>query len=1074
MRAVNTSDLASTIEKLLRRLVHGHAGTRPDMLLAVASGNAANLAHALWTLVRRDQGALVGHEQAVVAMLAQGPFDAQDFLSLLRQLKSANLEWFEGWLERGDGLAYYGWSGELEVLLDKLLAMTEDRTLLEWADVSEPAGSALLFALGRRGFVEAHVLPPDALPRFATAFLLYGSRCPEQFAGWERLWPPATFARTLFACAEEAKEIGVSLDNLEPLIAYATPYQLVRVVEKLTYADPRALDWLTKHGKTIVPYLQPEVEELLRVAKEGYPIPEDEARLAVAVARIRAKNGDSWPSAWLPLAKRMLECGTQGVEDVLAIVAPNVREKLLLEHLANDDAQTDALWPLAFFPTPRVVEALVTRIRQKRKKDEGWYDSRRAFAQALGRMGVVGQAALVKFLDEPDRAELALEHLAATSENAVKAVRFLGSSEDSLRKLAEKMWFDLRHDERIELMDRHFDVLPPVLVARLLGHTQHHPRAAELARRLPDTVETHHWRELCLHPPDMLRSIMEAMAKTPREDIERLEKVLAPEFAAQPDYRFKLSKALVPFGAQDLPAILQVTARRWPRRRDTMWGLCKHFGASCPEVPWIAAFWWGIESGMLLPAAEALGEAFLPALQARIISGTVPDTDWPEVLQVFTKYDPTGGFDHFVRFADNVNLRVYVQAGVAAALQGGSSRVRDWLGQALRGKSREFALVFLGEHAVPEVLPILQALEEEKLPSKLKKLLQAALEAQRTRGSTIQRSNVEFEAHLVHQVNGPVEALRLSHDGQTLLAHSAGTVTVWRGEQVVQIENLGAGFVELSRDGRFVVVMNDEVVNVFEPWENVTKPRHTLLSGTGLDLVVPMPGGRVFTLSAAGNGSLVVWNLETGACTEHKLHGGRDFPAHVAWIDDTRYVVGTMEDKTIVRELESGKILGKLQSWADHDGGGVHQVAAGNGGKLVASLFVDGSLMIWDISGPKIKALGRHYRTAPRALAADPGSSWVVTPGTKEVLTWKNGQPARALEGSGPLAVCRGQWGEEAGIAAFVRPNVVAVGGQSVDVWDLDQSQHLGRWDKPVTAMVAALGTLFVGDTDGNIWKIVA
>jgi WD40 repeat protein len=232
-----------------------------------------------------------------------------------------------------------------------------------------------------------------------------------------------------------------------------------------------------------------------------------------------------------------------------------------------------------------------------------------------------------------------------------------------------------------------------------------------------------------------------------------------------------------------------------------------------------------------------------------------------------------------------------------------------------------------------------------------------------------------------------------------------------------------------------------------------------------------MPDGRAFTLCAAPNAHspLTLWDLETGHPKEHKLNG---VPAHVAWIDDQRYVVATIDEKMAIREFDGGKVTGKLQSWADYKGGGICMVASGLAGKLVAVLFFDGTLMIWDISGSKIKALGRHARIAPRALVMDPDSSWVVTPGTNEVLTWKEGQPARAILGAGPPAVRRAEPFEDVGLAVFVRPTVVAVGGQSVNLWDLETSRHVGRWDKPVTTMVSALGRLLVGDTEGNIWEV--
>ncbi len=1041
------------------------------MLITAVSGDAERLADTLWALVRHGKGGLVGHERAVVSMLIPGTFDAQDFLALLRQLKGAQLYWFEGWQERVDGLGYYGWSKELEELLDKLLTTTTDRTPLEWADVSEPAGSALLFALGRRGLVEAHVMPPDALHRFGSAFLWRGSWCPDQFAGWENLWSGSMFGRASFACLGEVKEVGVYMDTLAPLVEYATPSQLASLVEKLVWPDRRAIHWLAMRGKAIVPYLESRLEKLLREAKDGHWISDNGGRHVGALARIRAQNNEPWPSKWNTLAKAMLKHDTEGLGDVLGTVEAKTREELLLAHLADNENWHAKLWPLTVFPTTQLVNAIVDILRKARKTAE-WDFEREALYKALGRMGHEGQAALLSLLGEPDQTEYVLPNLEPTKEHATETIRYLRSSNTTLVNLAEKCWYDLGNDERIELVDQHFDSLPPAFVARFLGHTQHHLRAAELANRLPDTEETHRWRHFCMVPPNELRPVMEAMAKTSQHAIERAREALAPEFAERCDFRFSLKETLAQFGADDLPAILHVTACRLNHRQETARQLCAHFAPLCPEIPWIASFWWGIDGGStLVGAAAALGESFLPALHARALSDTISDEAWLDVLQIFAQWDPIGGFDYFARFASREYLRLYVQQGVTAALEKGSIRAREWLAQSLMSKEREFALYFLSENAVPEVLPILQALEKQKLTAKPKKLLLAALAAQKTHGSTILGSTRTLSARVIHKVSGSVEALRVSRDGQTLVAHAAGAVTIWNGSREATIGNLGNVRIELSLDGRFVLVLEDNHVSVFDPWENVNRPRLILTTDDDLGLVVPMPGGRAFTLCAAHNAKtpLTLWDLETGKTNAHKLHG---FPAHVAWIDDERYVLATMDEKMTIRQFDGGKVTGKLQSWSDYDGGGICMVASGHGGKLVAVLFFDGTLMIWDISGSRIKALGRHARIAPRELVMDPGSSWVVTPGATEVRTWKEGQPARSLVGSGPPAVRRAEPFEEVGLAVFIRPNIVVVGGQSVDVWDLESSQHVGRWDKPVRTMISVQGKLFVGDTEGNIWEV--
>jgi hypothetical protein len=1071
VRAVNTTDLAHHVEKILQRIANGKVRTTPDLLIAATSGDADRLADTLWGLIRGGKGGLVGHERAVVSMLAAGTFESQDFLALLRQLNGANLFWYELWTDRVEGLAYHGWSKELEVLLDKLLGMTSDRTLLEWADVAEPAGSALLFALGRRGIVEAEAMPPDALHRFGRAFLSRGSWCPEQFAGWDKLWNRELFARAAFVCVTDVKEVGVYPDTLAPLVEYATLAQLAGLVDKLVWPDAQAIDWLAARGKAIVPHLESRLEIQLQDAKAGHWMSENKGRHIGALARIRAQNKESWPVKWMPLAKAMLVQDTAGLRDVLSTIEAKNREDLLLDHLAKSKDWRENLWALAAFPTQKLVDAVVVLLR-KTPKTEDWDFEREPLFKTLGKMGEEGQAALIAMLDEPDQTTGVLGNLTSTQEHATKTIPYLTSADAIRASFAAKCWVGLEDEDRIELLDRHFDALSPAFVADLLGHTQWHLRAAELANRLPDTKETHHWRTLCMSPPNVLRPVMQTMAKTPREAIEKARAALAPEFTTRHDYRYNLKDALAAFGPEDLPAILRVTACHLEHRRITMWQLCTHFWPACPEVTWIAAFWWGIDSGTTLAgAAEVFGEAFLPALHARAESGTIPDGEWYNVLQIFTKWDPVGGFEFFTRFAAQGHMRLYVQQGVVAALEKGSARAREWIAQALVGKERETALHILSEYAVPEVVPILQSLEKQKLPAKHKKLLQTALAAQKTRGSTIVGSTRKLSARILHKVDGSIEALRASQDGQTLIAHAAGAVTIWNGAREAKIGDLGNVFVELSLDGRFVLVMGDGEVRVFDPWKNVHASSVTLTTDDGLGLVVPMPGGRAFTLCAAHNAytPLTLWDLETGKGKVHRLNG---FPAHVALIDDKRYVVGTIDEKMAIRLIDGGKATGKLQSWADYDGGGICMVASGHGGKLVAALFFDGTLMIWDISGTKIKALGRHARIAPRGLVMDPGSSWVVTPGTNDVLTWKDGQQARALVGSGAPAVRRAEPFEDVGLAVFMAPNVVAVGGQTVDVWDLETSLHIGRWDKPVTTMISALGKLFVGDVDGNIWEV--
>lgn len=1077
MRDLMTNQLAPSIEKELERGASRKAGIRPDKLIAAAGGDSMRLADALWTLVREGKGGIVGQDRAVLPLLEKGSFDAQDFLSLLRQLKGANLYWFEHWEEEISGLAYHGWSTELERLLDKLLAKNIDRTPLEWADVSEPAGSSLLFALSRRGLVDAQLLPPGAISRFGRAVMWRLSWCNDQFAGWETLWPPAAWAKAAFTMLDEVPFICLPTDTLRRFIEYATPAQLALIADKLLMKEPEAMTWLASRGRVMVPHLEARMSILLQQAKRGEHLADRLGLHAGALARLRLANKETWPSIWIPVAKAMLEQSAPGIRDVLLAVDPVIREKLLLDLVSNDEHWAHRLNPLTLFPTTNLVQAVVQGIRNGvESKSWGWAP----LFETLGNMGPEGQTALERLLHDPALTSDVLVNLARTPENALRTMTLLESQDFDIERHAAELWFELKNEERISLIAEHFDEFPAPFIARVLGRTYFHPLAASLAERLPDAPETHKYRQLCLSPPEGLRSIIAAMKTTPHEAISRAEQALAPLFKKsksrydedEQDDDFDLVMTLKAFGADDLPAICHATAFRFEHNLDALRALCRHFAPVCPEIPWIAVFWWTMDSSsMVREAGELLGEAIMPALRERLKMGLVASSDWHDVLPIFAKFDPLFGFDYAAAIAGNSLWFLYVKAAFVAALEKDRTRVSEWLAATLVGKEREFALRFLREVAVPELIPNLEALQNQKLPIKLKKILVGAMEAQGTRGATITRSQEKLSARLLRTLSGHIQALQITPDGRTLMARTEKAMTVWQGETSFTLDVEKKALVELTPDGRFLLVGQDKEVRVFEPWTSGKEVLRTFETQENLTAIAPISGQEVFTLcfGQEHRGALTLWNVETGMSEPHRLNG---FPAKLHSFQDGRYVVATKDELVSIRAIDGGKVLGKLQTWSHYGCGGTCALGVGNAGKLVAILFFDGGLMLWDISGPKVKHLGAHVQAAPRALVTDPFSTWVVTPSIHEVKTWKDGQPARSLEGSGAPEVHRDELFAEAGLAVFIRAGIVAVGGQSVDLWDLAASRHLGRWDKPMTTMATAQGKLIVGDARGNIWDI--
>lgn len=1072
-----TNLLAPSIEKELERGASRKSGIRAEKLIAAASGDPVRLADALWTLVREGKGEIVGQDRSVLALLGEGSFDAQDFLSLLRQLKSANIYWFEHWEEEISGLAYHGWSSEFEQMLDTLLAKDIDRTPLEWADVSEPAGSSLLFALSRRGLVDAQLLPPGAIQRFARAVAWRLSWCREQFAGWEKVWPASAWARAIFAMLDDVPFVCLSTETLRPLLEYATPAQLAKLVDKLLSKDPETITWLASRGKVMVPHLEARVDTLLHQVKQGGWLTDALGHHAGALARLRLANKEVWPGAWLSLTKAMLEQNSPGLRDVLQAVDPGVREKLLMAHLEKKDNWAHRLRPLTYFPTSNLVQAVVVAIR-KSAKSSSW--DRTPLFEALGEMGPEGQNALQALLDHPELAADVLTNLSATKENVVRTIPLLESQDFEIRNNTERLWFELNNEDRMVLVEKYFDELPSLLVARLLEHTFFHAHAPALARRLPDTPAIRGRRELCLAPPEELRELIAAMRVTTHEAIKRAEQALAPMLMkknARHDDNdeksdFDLVATLKTFGKADLPAVLHATAYRLQYNPDSFRALCHHFGPLCPELAWVAVFWWTTDSSLMLRyAKEIFGEAIVPALRSRIDYGLLGSFESNDVLPVFTQFDPAYGFEYAITYANKSLDFLRVKDAFIAALEKGGPRVHEWLAEALQGKEREFALRFLREVAVPELIPNLEELQNQKLPIKLKKILAGALEAQGTRGSKILRANRKLTGRLIRTLPDRLQDLRITADGRIWAARTANTITVWQGETSVVVDVSEDAVFELTTDGRFLLVGNGHEVRVFEPWRSGNRVQRTFETREKLTAIAAISDHQAFTLcfGQETRGALTLWDLESGTSEAHRLHG---FPAKLHSFHDGRYIVATKDELVSIREVNGGKILGKLGTWSHYGCGGTCSLALGNEGKLVAALFFDGGLMIWDISGPKVKTVGAHVRAAPRALVTDPQSAWVATPSIHEVLTWKEGQKARSLEGSGAPEIRRDELWSEAGLAVFIRAGVVAVGGQSVDIWDLAASRHLGQWDKPVAAMAAAQGKLFVGDAEGNIWEV--
>ena len=139
-------------------------------------------------------------------------------------------------------------------------------------------------------------------------------------------------------------------------------------------------------------------------------------------------------------------------------------------------------------------------------------------------------------------------------------------------------------------------------------------------------------------------------------------------------------------------------------------------------------------------------------------------------------------------------------------------------------------------------------------------------------------------------------------------------------------------------------------------------------------------------------------------------------------------------------------------------------LAAGDGGKLVAALDEAGWVRIWDLSGARARP--KHWDVDAGAdasgLVADVASPWIAVRAPGAVKLLRGGAPVGLL-------ACA----EQNPQVAFQQAGVLAVGGERLDVWDLAEG-HLGGASHQVVALAAGSGRLVIATPDGTLWEAAA
>jgi WD40 repeat protein len=183
-----------------------------------------------------------------------------------------------------------------------------------------------------------------------------------------------------------------------------------------------------------------------------------------------------------------------------------------------------------------------------------------------------------------------------------------------------------------------------------------------------------------------------------------------------------------------------------------------------------------------------------------------------------------------------------------------------------------------------------------------------------------------------------------------------------------------------------------------------------------------------WVVSASLDGTLKVWDLETGLCSR-TLRGHSDWVYGVAITPDSMWAVSGSRSKTLkVWDLETGQCLRTLHGHSDS----VFDIAVLPDGRRAVSASCDATLKIWDLkTGQCLSTLEGH--TGPvECVAVTPDGKQAVSASEKTLRVWD-------METCLCLRTMEGHSGNVNGIA--VTPDgkqaVSASRDKTLKVWDL-------------------------------------
>lgn len=304
------------------------------------------------------------------------------------------------------------------------------------------------------------------------------------------------------------------------------------------------------------------------------------------------------------------------------------------------------------------------------------------------------------------------------------------------------------------------------------------------------------------------------------------------------------------------------------------------------------------------------------------------------------------------------------------------------------------------------------------------------------------------------------------------VAHESGEVVLWslRTNEIlsrIQAHQARVWDVEFVADGlRIVTASDDSTARVFDiltgqelvVFDGHPQRVHSVDIADGRDMVAT---------AGAGDNSIYLWNLETGA-TIRRIAGHADQVYDAQFAPNERELISVSQDATLrVWDVDSGLETERLQGHL----AATRTVAVSPYGGLAATGSYDSTVRLWDLSNGAV--VGRNFGHSDDiydvAVSAD-GTQALSGSWDNTVILWdlERNTALRRLQG-------HNDWVREVAFAPDMQTAISGSYDQTVIVWDLTTGEPLARLphdDRIWTVEYSPLGDYFASGSQDGLVKV--